>query len=107
MSDPQDPKSTPGQDVKKAFGLLYRAARTAVDQLPTKKFEEAVTMGAKEVGRAIENVANTIEKDIFKSGAKTEPPPPAPPSPPEAKAAEDEAHDPPETPPGTPPTGHA
>ena len=78
--DPKDPASTPGQDVKKAFGLLYRAAKTAVDQLPTRKVEEAVTMGAKEVGRAIENVASTLEKELFGGGTKppTNPPPPAP-----------------------------
>ncbi len=103
MSDePNDPKSsTPGQDVKKAFGLLYRAAKTAVDQLPTKKMEEAVTMGAKEVGRAIENVANTLEKEIFRGGAdQCSPTPPSPSesaTPPEAKP-EDEA---------TPPKGDA
>ncbi len=100
MSDePNDPKSTPGQDVKKAFGLLYRAARTAVDQLPTKKVEEAVAMGAKEVGRAIENVASTLEKEIFRGGATRPTPPttPPPPDPPEAKPE----HEP------TPPKGDA
>jgi hypothetical protein len=89
--DPKDPPSTPGQDVMKAFGLLYRAAKTAVDQLPTKKVEEAVTMGAKEVGRAIENVASTLEKEIFRGGGK----PAADPE----KEKQDKPADDPETPP--------
>jgi hypothetical protein len=91
--DPKDPQSTPGQDVRKAFGLLYRAAKTAVDQLPTRKVEEAVTMGAKEVGRAIENVASTLEKEIFRGGSR---PPAAGAEPP--KEDEKDAHDA-ETPP--------
>ncbi len=94
--DPNDPKSSPGQDVKKAFGLLFRAAKTAVDQLPTRKVEEAVTMGAKEVGRAIENVASTLEKEIFRGGAKPRTTPPAAATPDEpAKEEEEKA---PETP---------
>jgi hypothetical protein len=100
MSDePNNPKSTPGQDVKKAFGLLYRAARNAVDQLPTKKVEEAVAIGAKEVGRAIENVASTLEKEIFRSSA-TRPTPSTPPPPPDVPEAKPE-HEP------TPPKGDA
>lgn len=75
----EDPKPNPGDDVKKAFGLLFRAAKTAVDQLPSKKIEDVVTLGAKEVGRAIENVADTIEKEFFGgSKPKSAPPPPVP-----------------------------
>src|SRR4051812_13187739 len=62
---PDDPKSDPLDDVKKGLGLLFRAARTAASRLssegaPLEKLEGAVRTGAREVGRAIENVTNTV-----------------------------------------------
>jgi hypothetical protein len=60
-----DDKPDPIEDVRKGLGLLFRAARGAIEKLPTKDFEEAVTTGAREVGRAIENVAETIEREVF------------------------------------------
>ncbi len=71
-----DKKPDPVEDLKKGLGLLFRAAKTAVDELPTGKFEEAVKSGAREVGRAIENVTNTIDKELFHK--KSAPPPAAP-----------------------------
>ena len=62
MSDDK-PKAL--DDVKKGLGLLYRAAKTTVEKLPTKDLEEAVVTSAKEVGRALESVGKTIEREVF------------------------------------------
>lgn len=71
-----DKKPDPVEDLKKGLGLLFRAARTAVDELPTGKLEEAVKSGAREVGRAIENVTNTIDKELFHKKSAPQPAPP-------------------------------
>jgi hypothetical protein len=55
----------PLDDLKKGFGFLARAAKSAVDKLPTKDIEEAVTSGVREVGRALGNVKDTIEEELF------------------------------------------
>ena len=66
MPDDDKPKPNPIEDLRKGLGLLIRAARTTIEQLPTDKLEEAVLSGAKEVGRAIENVAQTVEQQILR-----------------------------------------
>jgi hypothetical protein len=60
-----DDKPTPLQDVRKGLGLLFRAARSAVEKLPKGGVEEVVVTSAREVGRAIENVASAIEREVF------------------------------------------
>jgi hypothetical protein len=60
-----DEKPNPLTDVRKGLGLLLRAARTAASKLPSKNLEEAVLTGAREVGRAFENVATTVERELF------------------------------------------
>jgi hypothetical protein len=60
-----DDKPTPLEDVRKGLGLLFRAARAAVEKLPTRSVEDVVVTSAREVGRAIENVASTIEREVF------------------------------------------
>jgi hypothetical protein len=67
MSD-EDPN--PLVDVAKGLGLLFRAARTAAKKLPSKELEEAMLTSAKEVGRALENVAATIEREVFRGGPR-------------------------------------
>jgi hypothetical protein len=67
--DDDKEKGDPVDDLRKGFGLLFRAAKGAVERLPTKNAEELVVTGAKEVGRAIENVASTIEKHVLKKDA--------------------------------------
>jgi 4-aminobutyrate aminotransferase-like enzyme len=52
-------------DVRKGLGLLFRAAKTTVEKLPTKDLEEVVVTSAREVGRAIENVGKTLEREVF------------------------------------------
>ena len=89
---PEDPKPNPIEDLRKGLGLLFRAAKTTIEQLPTEKLEEAVVSSAKEVGRAIENVTQQVEKQIFRKPTTSAPPPP-PSSPPSAEAAK---KDPPE-----------
>ena len=64
--DPKQAKPDPIEDVRKGLGLLFRAAKGAIESLPTGKFEEAVLTGAREVGRAIENVTSTLDKQVFK-----------------------------------------
>ena len=77
---------------------MFRAARTAVQKLPTDKLEEAVMSGAKEVGRAMESVAHTIEKEVTKRAAPSASPPTAttasrPPDATDAEAAAQGARD--------------
>jgi hypothetical protein len=86
MSD--DDRPNPLTDVRKGLGLLFRAARTAVSRLPKGDLEEAVVTSAREVGRAIENVATTLEREVLGKMGRSEstkpkddgdsPPPPDP-----------------------------
>jgi hypothetical protein len=64
MSDDPNPLS----DVRRGLGLLLRAARTAARKWPTTDLESVVTTSAREVGRAIENVAVTLEREVFGKG---------------------------------------
>ncbi len=69
-----DEKPTPFQDVRKGLGLLFRAAKTAVERLPTGGVEEVVATSAREVGRALENVASVIEREVLgKRGGRAQP----------------------------------
>ncbi|MGD0675696.1 MAG: hypothetical protein ABSC94_09780 [Polyangiaceae bacterium] len=61
-----DDRPDPLSDTLKGLGLLFRAARTVVRRLPTKDLEEAVSTSAREVGRAIENVATTLERGVLR-----------------------------------------
>jgi hypothetical protein len=65
-----DDKPSAFEDVRKGLGLLFRAARTAVKKLETRGVEEVVVTSAREVGRAIENVASAVEREVF--GKKSE-----------------------------------
>ena len=76
-----DDRPNPLSDVAKGLGLLFRAARTVVGKIPKGDLEEAVVTSAREVGRAIENVAATIEREVL--GKK--PPPPKGPAEPKDK----------------------
>lgn len=58
-------KPNPLEDVRKGLGLLFRAAKTTVGNLPTKDVEDAVITTAREVGRAVESVGRTIEREVF------------------------------------------
>lgn len=73
-------KPDPIEDVRAGFGLLLRAAKTAVARLETTRIEDAV----KEVGRAIENVADSV----MGSKGKSSPPPPSGSAPEDSASAE-------------------
>ena len=81
-----DEKSKPVDDLKQGLNLLFRAAKGAVDKIPTEKIEGALKDGAKEVGKAFESVANEVDK-VFHSGTAAG----AAPAPPEATTAEQDA----------------
>jgi len=72
-----DEKPNPLSDAVRGLGLLFRAAKTVAQKLPTKDLEEVVATSAREVGRAFESVASRIEREVL--GKKAEPPPPPPP----------------------------
>jgi hypothetical protein len=58
----------PLSDLRKGLGLLFRAATTTARKLPKtnlgKELEDAVVTSAREVGRAFENVAGAIEREV-------------------------------------------
>lgn len=79
-----DKKPDPIEDVRKGLGLLFRAAKGAVEKIPTKDVEQLVVTSAREVGRALENVAKSVEREVSRvkedlkpHGSATPPKPPA------------------------------
>jgi hypothetical protein len=103
MSDENSEKPDPIEDVRKGLGLLFRAAKSTLDQLPKRQFEEAVLSGAREVGRAIESVTGAIDKQIFKrdsTAPKGQGPEPEPPTEQEPAGSESGAPRPPDEPKG-------
>jgi hypothetical protein len=75
MSDEND--KGPIEDVRAGLGLLFRAARKAVERLPTKDLEQTLATGAKEVERAVRNVVDSIEDQFAHRPGGAEPPPSA------------------------------
>ena len=95
---PDAKKPSPLDDVSKGLGLLFRAAKTTVERLPTERIEDLVTEGAKEVGRALETVGGVIEREVLGKKSGSAPPPSpgnssdpahAPHAPPDATRASD------------------
>jgi hypothetical protein len=79
-----DDKPKPVDDLKQGLNLLFRAAKGAVDKIPTDKIEGAVKDGAKEVGKAFESVANELDKaftSVTHRATGSSPPNPQPPEP--------------------------
>jgi hypothetical protein len=68
-----DDRPNPLTDVRKGLGLLFRAARTTISRLPKGDLEEAVVTSAREVGRAIENVASTLEREVLGKMGRSDP----------------------------------
>jgi hypothetical protein len=93
-----DDKPKPVDDLKEGLGLLFRAAKGAVEAIPTEKLEgvtgkiegvagkiEGVAKdAAKEVGRAFESIGGEVDKLIHKKGSQ----PPQAAAPPAAPAPE-------------------
>jgi hypothetical protein len=97
-------KPNPVNDLKQGLGLLFRAAKGAVEQLPTGKVENVVKDAAMELERAFENLGTELEKVVGRVTQPTgsSPPAEAPPQP-TAPAAEESANvssEPPEPPNG-------
>ncbi len=78
MSEGDPEKPNPIDDLRKGFGLLFRAAKTTLEKLPTDQIEEAVLTGAKEVGRALENVQHSVEEQFLGKSATAKKEEPAP-----------------------------
>jgi hypothetical protein len=72
-----DEKPKPVDDLKQGLNLLFRAAKGAVEKIPTDKIEGAIKDGAKEVGKAFETVANEVDK-VFTHGVQQPHQPPEP-----------------------------
>ncbi len=77
MSDDKKQPPDPMADVTEGLGLLLRAAKTAVDKIPTDELGQLVTSTAEGVGRALEGVGSVIEKEIFHHDRKKSEPPAA------------------------------
>ena len=92
MSD--EPKK-PLEDLKEGLGLLFRAAKGAIEKVPTQKAEDVAKDAVKEVSRAFETIGGEIDKVWNKATGSQAPTAP----PPEAKKEEPAA---PETPPEPP-----
>jgi hypothetical protein len=93
-----DEKPGPVDDLKQGLNLLFRAAKGAVDKIPTeriegavksgaKELEAAVKSGAKEVGKALETVVNEIDGAVTRVTTGTAPPPQQPDAAAQAAAA--------------------
>ncbi len=74
----------PVEELKKGVDLLFKAAKHAVEELPTEPIESLVKTSVKEVGRAMNNVKDTVLHEVaeWQERHKSEPAPP-----PEAPAA--------------------
>ena len=88
-----DEKPKPVDDFKAGLGLLFRAAKGAVDRLPTDKIEGVVKDGAKEVGKAFETVANELDKAFTTVGNRVTGSSPPPQQSSSSHAADAQAHD--------------
>ena len=83
-----DDKPKPIDDLKEGLGLLFRAAKGAVDKLPTGKIEEVAQDAAKEVTRAFESLGNELDR-AFRGAPAARNDDAPPPPPPEAKKHDD------------------
>lgn len=57
-------KPNPAEDLSEGLGLLFRAAKTAVEQIPTDSVESFMSTTAGAVGRAFDVVGGAIEREI-------------------------------------------
>lgn len=73
-------KSKPVDDLKEGLNLLFRAAKGAVERLPTNKLEDVAKDAVKEVGRALESIGTELDKALGRGAGAPPPghdPPPA------------------------------
>ncbi len=53
--------------VRSGVRVVETAAKTAAAKMPADKLEDAVVTGVREVGRAIESVATTLQREVLGS----------------------------------------
>jgi hypothetical protein len=100
----------PVEELKKGVDFLFKAAKHAVEELPTEPIESLVKTSVKEVGRAMNNVKDTVLHEVaeWQERHKSEPaPPPEAPAEaastsPAASAAQPSATPPAASPPAAP-----
>ena len=68
-----DDKPNPVDDLTQGLGLLFRAAKGAVEKIPTDKVEGVAKDAAKEVARAFESLGQEVEKVIHPNKKGSEP----------------------------------
>jgi hypothetical protein len=68
MTD-DDKKPDPVEDLKAGLGLLFRAARGAVEKIPAHKIEEMVKEGTDKVGKAFHKVPTDKVEAVVKESA--------------------------------------
>jgi hypothetical protein len=87
-----DDSRKPVDDLKEGLGLIFRAAKGAVERFPSDKLEDVAKDAAKEVSRAFESIGHEIDRAFGKPGSRSTPAPPEAPadSPPPAEAKKDE-----------------
>lgn len=59
----------PVEDLRAGLGLLFRAARGAVDKIPTHKIEELMKEGTDKVGKAFHKLPAEKVEEVVKDSA--------------------------------------
>ncbi len=60
----------PIEDVREGLGLLFRAAKGAVEKIPTKDLEKTVVEGVSEFGKMMGRFAETVGSEIGKKATE-------------------------------------
>ncbi len=63
------PDPDPVEDLRAGLGLLFRAARGAVEKIPTHKIEELVKEGTDKVGKAFHKLPADKIEEVVKDSA--------------------------------------
>lgn len=87
MSD--DKKAKPLDDLKEGLGLLFRAAKGAVEQLPTDKVEAVAKDAAKQVGKTFDTIGTEMDK-VWNRATGSDAPPAGTPAAPATEAKADD-----------------
>ena len=69
MTDEEKKDPDPVEDLRAGLGLLFRAARGAVDKIPTHKIEELVKEGTDKVGKAFHKLPAEKVEEVVKDSA--------------------------------------
>jgi len=69
MTDEEKKENDPVEDLRAGLGLLFRAARGAVEKIPSHKIEELVKEGTDKVGKAFHKVPTEKVEEVVKESA--------------------------------------